>query len=110
MSNFDPSKLIKLKDFNEQLSVFLDGNAIYIAYETDVNGHVSTYLYTRISQKQYELLQKGEFDLFDVFRETANAVHLVAFHAEQRTPLMFSTSPNSIGVELLPPPGTYLRG
>ncbi len=110
MSEFDPSKLIKLRDLDEQLSVFLDGNAIYIAYQTDVKGHVSTYLYTRISQKQYDLLKQGQFDLFDVFRETSNVVHLVAFHAEQRTPLMFSTSPSSIGVELLPPPGTYLRG
>jgi hypothetical protein len=108
-TKFDPKKLIKLRDLDEQLSVFLDGNAIYLAYQTDTKGHVTTYLYTRVSQKQYNLLKQGQFDLFDIFRETPNAVHLVAFHAEKATPLLFSTNPKSIGVELLPPPGTYLR-
>ena len=107
-TEFNPKKLVKLKQLDDHLSVFLDGSTMYLAYQTDTKGDVTTYLYTHISQQQYDLLKQGHFDLFDVYREAKEAVHVVAFHAEQATPLLFSTSSKSIGVELLPPPGTYL--
>lgn len=107
-TKFNPKQLKKLKQLADHLSVYLDGKQLYLAYQTDVKGDVSTYLYTRISQKQYELLKQGQFDLFDIFSEATDAVHVVAFHAEQETPLLFSANPKSIGVELLPPPGTFL--
>ena len=108
-TKFNPKQLKKLKQLAEHLSVHLDGKQLYLAYQTDAKGDVTTYLYTRISQEQYDLLKRAEFDLFDVFREATDAVRVVAFHAEQATPLLFSAHPKSIGVELLPPPGTFLR-
>lgn len=108
-TKFNPKRLVKLKQLNEHLSVHLDAKKLYLAYQTDVKGNVTTYLYTRISEQQYDLLKLGRCDLFDVFSEATEAVHVVAFHAEQASPLLFSANPKSIGVELLPPPGTFLR-